>query len=102
MSLERKLNKESVDTYLTKKKENVDTFPCWLLVTLRFCVTLPPLAGSVLLLAGSKCSWRNWKIPRTTDQVKERKLYTKGQKKDEDEVKKLKSPLEQLPGRQNQ
>jgi hypothetical protein len=37
------------------------TCPCWLLVTLRLCVTDPfPLAGTVLLLAGSKRNWMNW------------------------------------------
>jgi len=43
------------------------TFPCWLLVTLIFCVIDPlPLAGRILLLAGSRCSWRNCK--RTTEE----------------------------------
>jgi hypothetical protein len=43
------------------------TFPCWLLVTLIFCVMDPlPLAGRILLLAGSRCSWRNCK--RTTEE----------------------------------
>lgn len=39
------------------------TLPCWLLVTRSFCVIDPsPLAGRVLLLAGSKCNWRNCEL----------------------------------------
>lgn len=47
---ERKENRQ-------RQGNNLFTFPCWLLVTLRVCVTVPlPLAGRVLPLAGSKCS----------------------------------------------
>jgi len=45
------------------KQRGKFTFPCWLLVTFKFCVIDPfPLAGRVLPLAGSKSNWRNWKL----------------------------------------
>lgn len=46
------------------KSQSHITFPCWLLVICILWVIEPlPLAGRVVLLAGSRCSWRNceWK-----------------------------------------